>query len=58
MPSDIARSRALLTAALGFVLLDTRGKPAPAEVQAVPAGWTTGKASGTSSPGSTIRATG
>ena len=33
--SDLARRRALLTAALGFALLDTRGKPAPPEVQTV-----------------------
>jgi hypothetical protein len=34
-PSDLARRRALLTAALGFALLDTRGKPAPPEVKTV-----------------------
>ena len=33
--TDLARHRALLTAALGFVLLDTGGKPAPPEVQTV-----------------------
>ena len=32
---DVTRRRALLTAALGFALLDTRGKPTPAEVQMV-----------------------
>ena len=32
---DLARRRSLLTAALGFALLDTRGKPAPPEVQTV-----------------------
>jgi hypothetical protein len=34
-PSEIASRRSLLTAALGFALLDTRGKPAPTEVQTV-----------------------
>ena len=34
-PSDLARRRALLTAALGFTLLDTRDKPAPPGVQTV-----------------------
>jgi len=34
-PSDLACRRALLTAALGFALLDTRGKPAPPQVKAV-----------------------
>jgi hypothetical protein len=34
-PYDLARRRALLTAALGFTLLDTRGKPAPPAVQTV-----------------------
>ena len=29
MTSDLARRRAFLAAALGFALLDTRGKPAP-----------------------------
>jgi hypothetical protein len=33
--SDVDRRRALLAAALGFALLDTRGKPAPPEVQTV-----------------------
>jgi len=32
---DLARRRALLTAALGFALLDTHGKPAPSEVRTV-----------------------
>jgi hypothetical protein len=32
---DLARRRALLTAALGFALLDTRGQPAPPQVQTV-----------------------
>jgi hypothetical protein len=32
---DLARRCALLTAALGFALLDTRGKPGPPEVQTV-----------------------
>jgi hypothetical protein len=32
---DLARRCALLTAALGFALLDTRGKPAPPKVQTV-----------------------
>jgi hypothetical protein len=32
---DLAQRRALLTAALGFALLDTRGQPAPPEVQTV-----------------------
>jgi hypothetical protein len=30
-PSDLDRRRALLTAALGFALLDTQGKPEPPE---------------------------
>ena len=32
---SLARRRALLTATLGFALLDTRSKPAPPEVQTV-----------------------
>jgi len=32
---DLARRRALLTAALGFALVDTKGKPAPKEIQLV-----------------------
>ena len=32
MTPDLAHRRSLLTAALGFALLDTRGKPAPPEV--------------------------
>ena len=35
MTPDLARRRSLLTAALGFALLDTRRKPAPPEVQTV-----------------------
>jgi hypothetical protein len=35
MTPDLARRRSLLTAALGFALLDTRGQPAPPEVQTV-----------------------
>jgi hypothetical protein len=35
MTPDLARRCALLTAALGFALLDTRGQPAPPEVQTV-----------------------
>ena len=36
LPVDaVARRRSLLTAALGFALLDTRGKPMPPEVQTV-----------------------
>ena len=35
MPDDLARRCSLLTAALGFALLDTNGKPAPPEVQTV-----------------------
>lgn len=35
MTSSTARRRALLTAARGFALLDTRGKPAPPEVETV-----------------------
>ncbi len=31
----LERRRSLLTAALGFALLDTRGQPAPPEVQTV-----------------------
>jgi hypothetical protein len=31
MPDDLACRRALRTAALGFVLLDTQGKPEPPE---------------------------
>jgi hypothetical protein len=31
--SDLDRRRALLTAALGFALLDTKGKPTPPEVE-------------------------
>src|ERR1700704_5087262 len=34
-PPDLARRRVLLTAALGFTLLDTRGKPAPPAVETV-----------------------
>ncbi len=34
-PSDLARRCALLTAALGFTLLDTRRKAVPREVQAL-----------------------
>jgi hypothetical protein len=35
MPDDLVRRRSLFTAALGFALLDTRGQPAPPEVQTV-----------------------
>jgi hypothetical protein len=35
VPPDLAPRRSLLTTALGFALLDTRGKPAPLEVQTV-----------------------
>ena len=35
MTPDLTRRRSLLTAALGFALMDTRGKPAPPEVQTV-----------------------
>jgi hypothetical protein len=35
MPPDLARRRALLTAALGFALVDTKGMPAAKEVQLV-----------------------
>ena len=35
MSTDLERRRSLLTAALGFALLDTRGKPMPPEVQTV-----------------------
>lgn len=35
--SDLARRRALLTAALAFALLDTRGKAAPPEVRTLQA---------------------
>src|SRR5258707_12517199 len=35
MPSDLERRRALLTAALGFALVDTKGKPVPKDVQLV-----------------------
>jgi hypothetical protein len=35
MQTDLARRRSLLYAALGFALLDTRGKPAPPEGQTV-----------------------
>jgi hypothetical protein len=35
MTPDLARRRSVLTAALGFALLGTRGKPAPPEVQTV-----------------------
>ena len=35
MTPDLARRRSFLTAALGFALLDTRGQPAPKEVQLV-----------------------
>jgi hypothetical protein len=35
MSPDLARRRTLLTAALGLALLDTRGQPAPPEVQTV-----------------------
>jgi len=35
MPSGLARRRSLLTAALGFALVDTKGKPAPKEVELV-----------------------
>ena len=33
MSTDLERRRSLLTAALGFALVDTKGKPAPKEVQ-------------------------
>ena len=33
MTAGLARRRALLTAALGFALVDTKGQPAPKEVQ-------------------------
>jgi len=32
MTPDLTRRRSSLTAALGFALLDTRGRPAPPEV--------------------------
>ena len=35
MSDDLARRRALLPAALGFALLDTRGQPTPPVVQTV-----------------------
>jgi hypothetical protein len=35
VPSDLDRRRSLLTAALGFALLDTRGKSIPPEVDTV-----------------------
>ena len=35
MTADLGRRRALLTAALGFALVDTQGKPAPKEIQLV-----------------------
>src|SRR5262245_21976056 len=35
-PSDLALHRSVLTAALGFALRDTKGKPAPKEIQLVP----------------------
>lgn len=35
MTDDLHRRRALLTAALGFALVDTKGKPAPKEIQLV-----------------------
>ena len=35
LDADLARRRPLLTAALGFALLDTRGKAAPPEVETV-----------------------
>ena len=34
-PSTVVRRRSLLTAALGFALVDTKGTPAPKEVQLV-----------------------
>jgi hypothetical protein len=33
--SDLARRRSLLTAVLGFAMIDTRGQTAPSEVQTV-----------------------
>jgi hypothetical protein len=38
VPIDLDRRRVLLTAALGFALLDTKDKPAPKEIQLV-RGW-------------------
>jgi len=38
--TDLARRRSLLTAALGFALLDTRGQPVPPEVSAIGQGRT------------------
>lgn len=35
MAEDVARRRALLIAAIGFARLDTRGRPAPKEIQLV-----------------------
>src|SRR5713101_4782552 len=35
MSTDLERRRSLLTAALGFALVDTKGKPAPKETQLV-----------------------
>ena len=35
MSADLARRRALLTAALGFGLVDTKGKPAPKAIRRV-----------------------
>jgi len=35
MSTDLERRRSLSTAALGFALVDTKGKPAPKETQLV-----------------------
>ena len=35
VPNDLSRRQSLLAAALGFALVDTKGKPAPKEVQLV-----------------------
>ena len=35
MPTELERRRSLLTAALGFALVDTQGMPAPKEIQLV-----------------------
>jgi hypothetical protein len=58
MTPALARRRALLTAALGFALLDTRGNPTPPAVETVRKWLDNWKGSGTSSPGCSGRATG
>jgi hypothetical protein len=55
--SDLARRRSLLTAALGFALVDTKGKPLPKEIQLVREWLNNWKASDISPPGWRVRTT-